>query len=759
MTRRKQQGQRSVAGQGTSEGQGLARAKRLGVPYPMELRLRVMRAIEEGASVPKLSRTFGVTTETIYKWSRAYRKGGVEALLPGLSGPPRKRDTAGKKARRARVKALREEHPEYGTRRIQAVLSRFEGLGVSETEVRRILHEEGLMPETRPASEPHEHGPRRFERAEPNQLWQSDIFTFLLRRHERLYLVGFMDDHSRFIVAHTVAHHQRSSLVMEALRRGVAAYGNPHEVLTDQGRQYTAWRGSTEFEEELRREGIRHIKSRPQHPQTLGKIERFWKTLWDEFLSKTVFADFADCERRLVLFIDAYNFQRPHQALGGLVPADRYFRAAPQVRDAIERSVKENAMRLSLEQPTRKPFYLVGRLGDRDLTIAAAGSGLRVQVGDEEPKRIELPKEDRHEEEATPARIRSYQGEEGGKAQAPSAPSAAFSRPGGVGGRRGGAPPVSDDLERVERRASGDGGGGGDEDVATDVLSPGNPGTSGDARGAAPRGWRIDESGRIAGPQGGGARGEGAAARAGQAPERPAAFPDAASGETGTGDGGGGEASEAARPELDGHWEEAFEGFEARYIEFERLRRELDELTRPEPFDPSAYRGRALSWDRKLAGATAPHENRAEEGQHGAARAEAERVPSSAGGFDDARGPVATHPGGGEREDQRGGSSQAHGAIEKAGAFAGESGPYGDDRSDQSALAWPPREARAGEGARGGERGASSGEQTPFGASEDGGEGALGSVGHAEGADDGAVATGPEAGGDQSGGAGQGGGP
>ncbi len=110
-------------------------------------------------------------------------------------------------------------------------------------------------------------------------MWLSDIFTFLLRRHERLYLTAFMDDHSRFIVSFTLAHHQKGSLVLEALERGVAGYGTPQEVLTDQGRQYTAWRGETLFEERLRQYGIRHIKSRPQHPETLGKIERFLEDL------------------------------------------------------------------------------------------------------------------------------------------------------------------------------------------------------------------------------------------------------------------------------------------------------------------------------------------------------------------------------------------------------------------------------------------------------------------------------------------------
>ena len=281
----------------------------------------------------------------------------------------------------ARLSRHGESNPEWGTRRIRDVLARFEGLGVSETTVRRILHEAGLVTETE-VEAPREKPPRRFERAAPNQLWQSDIFTFELRRHQRVYLVGFMDDYSRYVVSWAMAHHQKSSLVIEALERGIAEYGQPHEVLTDQGRQYAAWRGETEFQELLRRYGIAHSKSRPQHPETLGKIERFWKTLWEEFLRKTVFADFADCLRRLALFVQHYNFQRPHQGIESAVPADRYFRAAPHVRAAIEAQVQTNALRMAQEKPPQKPFYLVGRLGDQDLSISAGGGALRVQVGD-----------------------------------------------------------------------------------------------------------------------------------------------------------------------------------------------------------------------------------------------------------------------------------------------------------------------------------------------------------------------------------------
>lgn len=255
-----------------------------GRAYPIGVRLRIVEAIESGqVSAGRMSRTTGISRTTIDNWLDAYKTGGIDALMPKPAGPPRGRATRPEReTKRAAVVEMREEHPEYGTRRIRDVLARFSALGVSEAEVRRILHEVGLL-ESRPApAEARQHPVRRFERAAPNQLWQSDIFTFLLRRHERVHLTVFMDDHSRFIVSYATAHHQRSELVLEAFERGIAAFGTPEEILTDNGTQYATWRGETEFQRLLRRNGIRHVRSRPQHPETLGKVERFWKTLWDE---------------------------------------------------------------------------------------------------------------------------------------------------------------------------------------------------------------------------------------------------------------------------------------------------------------------------------------------------------------------------------------------------------------------------------------------------------------------------------------------
>ena len=174
---------------------------------------------------------------------------------------------------------------------------------------------------------------------EPNQLWQTDLFTFMLKRqNRRVYLVAFLDDHSRFIVSYGLHASQSSALVLEVLRAGIDAYGPPEEVLTDNGSQYVTWRGKSAFTKELEKRGIRQIVARPRRPQTLGKIERFWGTLWRECLETAVFVDLEDARRRIGLFIDYYNFQRPHSSLDGLVPADRFFGAASEVLRTLQGS-------------------------------------------------------------------------------------------------------------------------------------------------------------------------------------------------------------------------------------------------------------------------------------------------------------------------------------------------------------------------------------------------------------------------------------
>src|SRR5262249_58927191 len=100
---------------------------------------------------------------------------------------------------------------------------------------------------------------------------------------------------------------------------------------------------------------------------TLGKIERFWGTLWRDLLESAIFEDLVDARRRIGLFIDSYNFHRPHQGLEGLVPADRYFEAAPDVRETLQARVTANALDLARHGEPRQSFYLTGRVGEEGI--------------------------------------------------------------------------------------------------------------------------------------------------------------------------------------------------------------------------------------------------------------------------------------------------------------------------------------------------------------------------------------------------------
>src|SRR5881397_2643800 len=251
------------------------------------------------------------------------------------------------------------------------MLMRGPALPASPKAVAHVLHEAGYKPEPLPTWPQPE---RSFERAKPNQLWQTDLFTFVLKRqNRRVYLVAFLDDHSRFLVSYGLHASQSTALALEVLRAGLTSYGTPEEILTDNGSQYVTWRGKSAFSKELDKRGIQQIVATPRRPQTLGKIERFWGTLWRECVESAVFLDLGDAQRRIGHFIDHYNFQRPHQGIDGVVPADRFFGAAPEVLATLKARVAGNALELARHGRPANPFYLTGQAGGQPFSVHAEG--------------------------------------------------------------------------------------------------------------------------------------------------------------------------------------------------------------------------------------------------------------------------------------------------------------------------------------------------------------------------------------------------
>jgi hypothetical protein len=238
---------------------------------------------------------------------------------------------------------------------------------------------------------PHPDKVRQFERATPNQLWQTDLFTFVLKRqNRRVYLVAFMDDNSRFITGYGLHASQSTAMVLEVVRAAIVAYGTPEEMLTDNGSQYVTWRGTSAFHREMDQRGIKHIVAKPQRPQTLGKVERFWGTLWRECIETSVFFDMEDARRRIGHFIDYYNFQRPHQGINGLVPADRFFGAASEVLQTLRNRVAANALELARNGVPKAPFYVTGRIGDRAFSVHAEGERMILKREGQSRQEVEL---------------------------------------------------------------------------------------------------------------------------------------------------------------------------------------------------------------------------------------------------------------------------------------------------------------------------------------------------------------------------------
>jgi hypothetical protein len=167
-------------------------------------------------------------------------------------------------------------------------------------------------------------------------------------------------------------------------RRAASEYNPPKEMLTDNGRQYTSWHGKSRFEAELKKDKIHHIKSQPHHPMTLGKIERFWKTIYLEFLSRAQIASFEDAAERIRQWVKYYNHKRPHQGIGGLCPADRYFEIQSELKKTIEQGIQENLLEMALRGKPRLPFYMVGRMEGQSVVLRAEKGKLRLSVDDED---------------------------------------------------------------------------------------------------------------------------------------------------------------------------------------------------------------------------------------------------------------------------------------------------------------------------------------------------------------------------------------
>lgn len=324
----------------------------------MDLRVEfVALARQGGGNLRELCRRFEISAKTGYKWLERAGAGGDwfadRSRRP--HGSPR-RTEAGLEAA---VLEVREAHPAWGARKIRRCL---EGAGLAvpaASTVHAILVRHGrIAPALRSAAH------CRFEHPAPNLVWQMDFKgRFALRDRSWCHALTMIDDHSRYALCLAACADERSETVRGHLERTFRRYGLPEAFLVDNGAPWGEGPGAswTRLGVWLLKLGIDVIHSRPYHPQTRGKNERFHRTLKAEVLALRSFRHRAEVQGAFDDWRRLYNHGRPHQALGQEVPASRY---RPSRR----------SMPARLPQPEYQPGDIVRTVGTTKAYVSFKGA-------------------------------------------------------------------------------------------------------------------------------------------------------------------------------------------------------------------------------------------------------------------------------------------------------------------------------------------------------------------------------------------------
>ena len=274
----------------------------------------VIRA-SRGESLSVLCREYGISRPTGYLWWRRFQQEGV-AGIEERSHRPRCCPGQTKTVLEERIEQLRRQRPDWGARKLQVLLAR-EGIELPVVTIHRVLLRRGLVlnPQGR------RQAPGRFEREQPNQLWQMD---FKGQREAAAHIgpLSVLDDHSRYLVGLEQIGNTRGVAVRERLEGLFSSHGVPESMLMDHGVPWWSAHsaeGWTNLSVWLMQQGIRCCWSGFRHPQTQGKVERFHGAL--ERARRRPGGQHWLQQPWLDAFRYEYNYLRPHQALGMRTPA------------------------------------------------------------------------------------------------------------------------------------------------------------------------------------------------------------------------------------------------------------------------------------------------------------------------------------------------------------------------------------------------------------------------------------------------------
>jgi transposase InsO family protein len=287
----------------------------------------VEAVVREGRSYREVAAAHGVSKSWVAKMVARYREGGYEALQPRSKAPHRIPHRISTEVEDEIVrwrKQLTNQGLDAGAATIHYHLSQSRDDVPSVATIWRVLSRRGFVtpqPHKRPKS-----SWIRFEAQLANECWQADITHWRLADGSQVEICNFLDDYSRVVTASRVFPVTTAPAVTQTFRKAAKKWGLPASMLTDNGCVFTAWHrgGATTLELELLGLGIEMKHSRPYHPQTCGKVERFHQTL-KRFLAKQPPAEtISELQTQIDWFIDYYNEIRPHRAKNRKTPKSAF---------------------------------------------------------------------------------------------------------------------------------------------------------------------------------------------------------------------------------------------------------------------------------------------------------------------------------------------------------------------------------------------------------------------------------------------------
>jgi len=290
-------------------------------------RLLVTAVRVEGRSKAAVAREYGVSRRWVHELVSRFDAEGEAGLAARSRRPhtsPSRTPTEVEEAILAWRKQLSEQGLDAGAETIAVHLAAQLGSAPSTATIWRILSRRGFV-----VPQPHKR-PRssyiRFQADLPNERWQADITHWQLADGTGVEILNVIDDHSRYALACAVRTVFKAADVVAVFHQTAAAHGYPASLLTDNGAVFTAAprHGRCALETELTTHGIDHTRSRPYHPQTCGKVERFHQTLKRWLARQDPAGTPADLQTQLDTFRNYYNHTRPHRALARRTPTVAY---------------------------------------------------------------------------------------------------------------------------------------------------------------------------------------------------------------------------------------------------------------------------------------------------------------------------------------------------------------------------------------------------------------------------------------------------